>query len=107
MTVAMTTMAMAMTEVDAKLAAVEDDNVPPERKCAVCRKASEREVLLHFVRSPEGRLAFDVRRKLQGRGISVCPKPACLQKLRPGLPGIQAMGPVQPLDKRFWTELST
>ncbi|MCC6809712.1 MAG: DUF448 domain-containing protein [Deltaproteobacteria bacterium] len=84
------------------------------RACAVCRTESEREVALHFVRAPDGRadrsgaarLAFDVRRKMNARGVNVCPKLACVKKLRPGLPGIQALGKVLPINAEFLDELS-
>ena len=76
-----------------------------ERKCVVCRADNEREVALHFVRSPDGHLAFDVRRKLKGRGVNVCPRETCVKKLRPGLPGIQALGELQPLGKTFYKDL--
>jgi hypothetical protein len=74
------------------------------RMCAVCRAENEREEALHFVRAPDGRLAFDVRRKMGARGVNVCTKITCLDKLRPGLPGIQALGKVT-IDKRFHGDL--
>lgn len=72
----------------------------PMRACAVCRTESERDEALHFVRAPDGRLAFDVRRQLGARGVNVCAKITCVEKLRPGLPGIQALGKVT-IDKQF------
>jgi hypothetical protein len=82
-----------------------EDKASPERMCAACRTEGDREVLLHFVRAPDGRLAFDVRRKMPGRGINVCSKLSCVSKLRPGLPGIQALGGVKPLDAQFFADL--
>lgn len=76
------------------------------RACAVCRAENERELALHFVRAPDGRLVFDVRRKMSGRGVNVCTKLTCIEKLRPGLPGIQALGKVQPIDAQFYDDVN-
>jgi uncharacterized protein len=50
----------------------------PERSCAACRRTSNREELLRLVRTPDGGIAVDWRRKLGGRGAYVCPTRSCI-----------------------------
>lgn len=52
----------------------------PERTCAACGKKSVKDDFLRFVYSPEGRLICDVRKKLQSRGVYVCPEKDCIKK---------------------------
>lgn len=75
---------------------LEDDVT--DKRCAVCRATDERSLLLRFVRSNDGELLWDARRRAPGRGVSVCPTLACLGKLRPGLPAVAALGECKPLD---------
>jgi predicted RNA-binding protein YlxR (DUF448 family)/ribosomal protein L30E len=48
------------------------DGVGPQRRCAVCRKPLDRDDSVRFVLGPDGVAAIDWRRKLPGRGASVC-----------------------------------
>nr|WP_297491871.1 RNA-binding protein [Acidocella sp.] len=41
----------------------------PQRRCLVTREQGEREAMLRFVVSPEGRVVFDVTATLPGRGL--------------------------------------
>lgn len=86
------------------------------KRCAVCRTESVAYETLRFVRAaPEkgapvgqlGELRFDPGRKAPGRGVSICTKNACVQALRPGLPGVKALGDVQPLSAEFWASFDT
>ncbi|MEM7589724.1 MAG: DUF448 domain-containing protein [Myxococcota bacterium] len=50
------------------------------RACAGCKSTLPTQLMLRFVCSPQGQLAFDVRAKLQGRGAWVCPQWLCVQR---------------------------
>lgn len=52
----------------------------PERTCVACGKKSEKDDFLRFVYSPDGRIICDIRKKLQSRGVYVCPARECVQK---------------------------
>lgn len=51
----------------------------PVRRCVVCRNTDRKRALLRFVVGPDGRVHFDLRQKLPGRGISVSAKRHCLE----------------------------
>jgi predicted RNA-binding protein YlxR (DUF448 family) len=53
----------------------------PIRRCAGCREAAPAADLVRLVRGADGRLVFDLRRRLGGRGLNVHPRPACLKRL--------------------------
>jgi Protein of unknown function (DUF448) len=80
----------------------DDDKRATQKRCAVCRTESLAQETLRFVLSPDGELRFDPGRKAPGRGVSICTKNACLLALRPGLPGVKALGEAQPLNEVFW-----
>ena len=52
----------------------------PMRQCVGCREMKPKSALVRIVRSPEGVISLDPRGKLPGRGVYVCPDPACLRK---------------------------
>jgi predicted RNA-binding protein YlxR (DUF448 family)/ribosomal protein L7Ae-like RNA K-turn-binding protein len=58
-----------------------DSESGPERTCAGCRRRDARSALLRFVvRADEPRLVPDPRHRLPGRGVSVHPTRACVDK---------------------------
>jgi predicted RNA-binding protein YlxR (DUF448 family) len=54
-------------------AIIEDDETGSERTCIVTRKRSSPETMLRFVRSPDGAVVPDLKRKLPGRGVWLTP----------------------------------
>lgn len=50
------------------------------RMCIMCRRIATPELLLRFVRAPDGTLAFDVKGRLPGRGAYVCANVKCLER---------------------------
>lgn len=54
----------------------------PMRMCAGCRERSPKKELVRVVRTPEGEVILDARAKAPGRGVYICRKKACLQKVR-------------------------
>ena len=52
----------------------------PERTCIVTRRARPRGELLRFVRDPQGRVVFDLKGDLPGRGAWVTPERAALEE---------------------------
>lgn len=88
-----------------------DEKRGTHKRCAVCRTESVAHETLRFVLGPPvvgapagqpGELRFDPGRKAPGRGVSICTKSECVQALRPGLPGVRALGDVKPLNDAFW-----
>lgn len=63
-----------------------DDKSEPERTCAGCRRRDARSALLRLVleQADAPRLLPDVQRRLPGRGISVHPTRACIQRAARG-----------------------
>jgi uncharacterized protein len=49
-----------------------------ERSCAACRRRAPRESLLRCVADPAGRLRVDPLQRAPGRGVYLCPDPACV-----------------------------
>ena len=54
----------------------------PLRRCAGCNEQKAKRELVRIVRSPEGRILLDETGKANGRGVYLCPKKACLQKVK-------------------------
>jgi len=54
-------------------AASDEDETGSERTCIVTRKRAAPETMLRFVRSPDGVVVPDLKRKLPGRGVWVTP----------------------------------
>ncbi len=52
----------------------------PERTCIVTRRTRPRGELLRFVRDPQGRVVFDLKGDLPGRGAWVTPERAILEE---------------------------
>lgn len=50
------------------------------RTCLGCSKPDHQTRMIRMVRDPEGRIAFDLGRRLPGRGAYVCPNSDCLKK---------------------------
>lgn len=51
------------------------------RRCATCRTSDERGTLLRLVASPDGQVVPDLRLRLPGRGLNVCFRRSCIEKL--------------------------
>ena len=47
------------------------EDLAPERMCAVTREVLETDVLIRFVRAPDGQIVPDLERRLPGRGVWV------------------------------------
>lgn len=52
----------------------------PMRKCAGCQQVKEKRSLIRIVRDPQGQVSLDRTGRKSGRGVYLCPDPACLQK---------------------------
>lgn len=52
----------------------------PFRSCAACRASRPRHEMLRFARSPDGAVGFDVRARLEGRGVWTCARAMCLRR---------------------------
>ncbi len=52
----------------------------PERTCIVTRETRARDELLRFVRDPQGRVVFDIKGNLPGRGAWVTPERGILEE---------------------------
>lgn len=50
----------------------------PERQCLGCRQRRPKEEMVRLVLTPQG-MAWDYRGKLPGRGVYLCPVPACVR----------------------------
>jgi predicted RNA-binding protein YlxR (DUF448 family) len=53
---------------------------PPMRTCLGCRQARPQAELLPIVRTPEGGVKPDPRRRARGRGAYLCRREACLSE---------------------------
>lgn len=78
----------------------------PVRRCVVCRQTHRKRALMRFVVSPAGELLFDVRQKLPGRGLNVCPTQRCLEAAARGAFKRGARGATVdlPTDLEGWIE---
>ena len=54
----------------------------PLRTCAGCGEQKEKRALVRVVRTPEGQVVLDATGKVNGRGVYLCPDPACLAKAK-------------------------
>lgn len=54
----------------------------PLRRCAGCGEQKEKRALVRVVRTPEGSVILDQTGKANGRGVYLCPDPACLAKAK-------------------------
>lgn len=76
----------------------------PERSCTVCRVKSDKNTLIRIVKSPDGKAVIDIAKKLQGRGVYICPDADCIAKARKS--GILAKALGTDIKQDFWDELS-
>ena len=54
----------------------------PLRMCAGCRERAAKKELIRIVKTPEGALLLDAAGKASGRGVYICRKAQCLEKVR-------------------------
>lgn len=54
----------------------------PMRQCAGCREMKPKRELVRVVRTAQGEITVDFRGKTPGRGVYLCPDPACLKQAR-------------------------
>ena len=54
----------------------------PERRCIGCGEHFPKKELIRIVRQPNGEIALDLTGKISGRGAYVCPRLACLRRVR-------------------------
>ena len=54
----------------------------PLRRCAGCNEQKPKKEFVRVVRTPEGEIRLDTTGKMNGRGVYLCPKAACLKKAR-------------------------
>lgn len=52
----------------------------PVRTCAGCGAKKDKNQLIRIVRSPSGKISTDFSGRAQGRGVYLCPDPACVEK---------------------------
>ena len=52
----------------------------PIRQCVACREHREKTQLARVVRTPDGRVVYDGRGKVPGRGAYLCRSTACLER---------------------------
>ncbi|MBE6994386.1 MAG: YlxR family protein [Ruminococcaceae bacterium] len=52
----------------------------PMRQCVACREKKEKFALARVVRTPDGRVLYDARGKVSGRGAYICRDLKCLEK---------------------------
>ncbi len=53
----------------------------PQRSCIICKKKTAKHELLRLVADEKGRILFDEKQRLPGRGAYVCPAQPCVAKL--------------------------
>lgn len=51
------------------------------RTCVICKKKLPKNEFLRIVRNLESKVFFDMTKKAQGRGMSICPNFSCASKL--------------------------
>lgn len=49
----------------------------PHRQCIGCRKVQPKKELLRLVLQPAGKIVFDQKQKMEGRGVYLCPEQRC------------------------------
>ena len=52
----------------------------PERRCCGCRKTLRIDQGLRWVAAPDGTVAFDLRRRVPGRGANTCAETRCIRQ---------------------------
>lgn len=52
----------------------------PQRSCVGCRSVKDKQELWRIVRGSDGKVCFDPKGKLAGRGAYLCQNPECLEK---------------------------
>ncbi len=75
------------------------DKKIPQRSCVICRVKADKDKLIRIAKSPDGKAVVDVHKKLQGRGIYICPDSDCIEKAK------KSMGAFA--DDNFWQELES
>ena len=53
----------------------------PQRSCIICRRKTNKFSLFRLVLDEKGRVIFDKKQALPGRGAYVCPEQECVAKL--------------------------
>lgn len=53
----------------------------PIRQCAACRERREKTQLVRVVRTPEGDVVLDLKGKVAGRGVYICPSIECFERV--------------------------
>lgn len=54
----------------------------PMRRCAGCMQSRPKKELIRIVSTGDGHISLDLTGKANGRGVYLCPDPACFQKAR-------------------------
>ncbi len=54
----------------------------PLRMCTGCRQRKKKEEMVRLIQMPEGVTVLDGKKILPGRGVYLCPDPACLRMAR-------------------------
>ncbi len=54
----------------------------PARLCVACRTSARKSDLIRLVRTPEGEVVIDVKKRCEGRGAYICPNEACIELAR-------------------------
>ncbi len=75
----------------------------PERSCVSCRSKAEKQSLIRIVRSPEGRAVIDIAKKLDGRGVYICPDDDCIESAKKS--GILGRSLGISIEPAFWDKL--
>ncbi len=59
---------------------IEASQTAPERRCCGCREVLRVDQGLRWVAAPDGTVAFDLRRRVPGRGANTCAEPRCIRQ---------------------------
>ena len=54
----------------------------PLRMCTGCRQRKKKEEMVRLIQMSEGVMVLDGKKILPGRGVYLCPDPACLRRAR-------------------------
>ena len=52
----------------------------PVRQCVACRQQKEKPQLARVTRTPDGKILYDPKGKVSGRGAYLCKSVSCLDK---------------------------
>ena len=52
----------------------------PVRQCVACRQQNEKPQLARVTRTPDGKILYDPKGKVSGRGAYLCKSVSCLDK---------------------------